>query len=197
MLLGCIEIAINYKTTDSTNKAVHSLRKCFTFFYYSVYITFLVVTIIGIVSYLNGLVMVSECIDGDQTCIRTDPLSGINPNKVYNQYPLTFRSDYPTLQSHIFSWAESNGHYADSLQNQTIRVTIVNYYTFFQDVFVQIKECFRNKGFMSVLVQAHLRIGSQDLTPELDDVVKNVYQYLATKYKPSDYSFAMCHSIIY
>eukprot|EP01022_Parablepharisma_sp_SALTPOND_P020427 TRINITY_DN3726_c1_g1_i1.p1 TRINITY_DN3726_c1_g1~~TRINITY_DN3726_c1_g1_i1.p1 ORF type:complete len:734 (-),score=35.71 TRINITY_DN3726_c1_g1_i1:5256-7457(-) len=197
IFLGCVQIFVNYRTANSTSKLAKGLRRYFSFCYNSVYIAFLFMTLVSIISYINGIKLVSECVDGDQTCIRTDPLSAINPNKIYNHYPLTFRTDYDSLRYHVFTWADANGYYAKDRKNHTIQVTIVSYWTFFLDVFVQVEQCYKNKGFMSVLVQGHLRIGYQDLTTDLDVSIKELYEYLAAKHKPSDYSFAMCHSIIY
>jgi len=197
LLMGIIEILVYYKTAKFHSKLTNILQTIITSLYNSLFLLFAFQTLIGLISYINGSEMTLYSDDWERTYVHTDPVTAINANRIYNNYPLTYRTDYSTLESHILAWADLNGYHSELLANNTIHIEIIQYWTFFNDVLIQIRPCFKSKGFMSVLVQVKFRLGYRDLTTELDEYAENIYQYLASKFKSADYSFAMCQYIIY
>lgn len=193
----CTTVAIMYCTADSDTKSTAGLRKFVVAIYRVIYIGFLFWMIVGLISYLNGLTPMMECVDGDQTCISTDPFAAIKPNSVFNAYPLTFRNSRDTIRKYINDWADDHGYHAQSLDGGlTMKVSIVKYCTFIYDIYVQIRPCFKNRGFIGVVMKAHTRIGYTDFSATLDDAVVDLYAKLASMHRPCDYSFTMCPKVL-
>ena len=189
IILGTFDIIMQYIARISNKKGVSLVQQIVSIIGYIAYIISAFIVLVGIISLLNEYTQSANCGPEDLTCIRTNPRFSMQCHQLYNKYPFTFRTTKSELIEHVKTWAFVNKFHAVKESEDIIQVVIILYWTFLEDLFVNFLESKESEGFITVLVEAKLRLGYQDPTTDLFERVESLYIYLSKMYKPFDYSF--------
>jgi len=139
---------------------------------------------LNFLSYINSDSSRKGCIARDSTCIFISPYKSHQANDVFAKYPVAYRNSKKLIQNvrdwadRELVWYEMKNETKDDEISYTFKGIKIRLLLFLDDFKIYIRICKENNRFLNIIVHAEARIGTKNSNDELNDAVKDFYDYL-------------------